>query len=48
MRVFSWNCCGLGNPRAVRALRGLVEEEDPDVLFLLETKLLDIFMTKIF
>jgi len=38
MRILAWNCRGLGNPRAVRALRGLVREEDPDILFLSETK----------
>ncbi|OMO99000.1 reverse transcriptase [Corchorus capsularis] len=35
----SWNCRGLGNPRAVRALRALIRKERPNVLFLMETKL---------
>jgi len=38
MKVLAWNCRGLGNPRAVRALRGLVKEEDPDIIYLSETK----------
>ena len=38
MKILAWNCCGLGNPRAVRALRGLVKDEDPDIVFLSETK----------
>ena len=38
MRVLAWNCRGLGDPRAVRALKGLVNDEAPDIIFLLETK----------
>ena len=38
MRVLAWKCRGFGNPRAVRALRGLVKDEDPDIIFLSETK----------
>ncbi|XWS44745.1 hypothetical protein CRYUN_Cryun15aG0073700 [Craigia yunnanensis] len=39
MKCLSWNCLGLGNPRAVRALKELVKQEDPHVIFLYETKL---------
>jgi len=38
MIVLSWNCRGLGNLSAVRALKRLVKDEDPDILFLSETK----------
>jgi len=39
MIVLSWNCRGLGNPRAVRSLCFLVKEKRPDLVFLMETKL---------
>ena len=39
MRALGWNCRGLGNPRSVRALRNLVQQWDPDFVFLSETKL---------
>uniref|UniRef100_A0A803PEE7 RNase H type-1 domain-containing protein n=1 Tax=Cannabis sativa TaxID=3483 RepID=A0A803PEE7_CANSA len=39
MKVLSWNCRGLGSPATKKALRALVLREDPDVLFLMETKL---------
>lgn len=39
MKILSWNCRGLGNPRAVRALLRLKNLENPQVLFLMETKL---------
>lgn len=35
----AWNCRGLGNPRAVRALKELIKKEDPQIIFLCETKL---------
>ena len=39
MRALGWNCRGLGNSRSVRALRNLVQQWDPDFVFLSETKL---------
>lgn len=39
MRFLSWNCRGLGNPAAVRALKKLLQTTYPDVVFLSETKL---------
>uniref|UniRef100_A0A453K4Y3 Reverse transcriptase domain-containing protein n=3 Tax=Aegilops tauschii subsp. strangulata TaxID=200361 RepID=A0A453K4Y3_AEGTS len=39
MKVIAWNCHGLGNPSAVRSLLELQRAEDPDILFLSETKL---------
>jgi len=41
MIALSWNCRGLGNPRAVRTLKELVHKEVPNVVFLIETKLPD-------
>lgn len=37
MNVISWNCRGLGNPRAVRALWDVVKSHKPNILFLMET-----------
>ncbi|GMY35564.1 hypothetical protein FCV25MIE_30806 [Fagus crenata] len=39
MILISWNCQGLGNPKAVRALHHMVKKKGPEVLFLMETKL---------
>ena len=39
MNLVSWNCQGLGNPKAVRALHSMVKSKAPKVLFLMETKL---------
>lgn len=37
MKLLSWNCRGLGNPRTVRVLRDLIKSQKPDLLFLSET-----------
>ncbi|XP_073019349.1 uncharacterized protein [Primulina eburnea] len=37
MIVLSWNCRGLGNPRAVPVLRELIRTHTPDLIFLFET-----------
>ena len=39
MRALGWNCRRLGNPRLVWVLRNLVQQWDPDLVFLSETKL---------
>ena len=39
MQILSWNCRGLGSPEAVNALRRIVINEDPQLVFLQETKL---------
>lgn len=39
MRCLSWNCRGLGNPSAVRALKKLLKAQCPDIVFLMETRL---------
>jgi exonuclease III len=41
MKILSWNCQGLGNPKAVRALKKLFANHQSDIIFLMETKLLD-------
>jgi exonuclease III/ribonuclease HI len=39
MKILSWNCRGLGSPRAVRALLRLTRVENPQIVFLMETRL---------
>jgi exonuclease III len=38
MRILSWNCQGGGNPKTVRALKKLIAANNPDIIFLMETK----------
>jgi hypothetical protein len=39
MKTLSWNCQGLGSLRAVRALLRLTRLENPQLVFLMETRL---------
>jgi len=39
MKIFAWNCRGLGNPDTVRAYKRHIKFQCPDVVFLMETKL---------
>jgi hypothetical protein len=39
MKVLSWNCQGLGNPKTVRALQKLIATNHPDLIFIMETQL---------
>ena len=38
MSLLSWNCRGLGNLRTVKALKKAVNKEEPNIIFLMETK----------
>lgn len=38
MKILSWNACGLGNPRAFRALVALLKARSPQAFFLSKTK----------
>ncbi|TYJ17203.1 hypothetical protein E1A91_A09G036000v1 [Gossypium mustelinum] len=38
MRIICWNCRGVGNPATVRDLKQLLVANDPDIIFLCETK----------
>jgi exonuclease III len=38
MKILSWNCQGSGNLRTVRALKKLITSQNPDIVFLMETK----------
>ena len=40
MSTLAWNCKRLGNRRTVRALEKVVSSEDPNFIFLMETKLI--------
>ncbi|XP_062103848.1 uncharacterized protein LOC133814961 [Humulus lupulus] len=37
MSIFSWNCRGLGNPRAVQFLKDIICQKKPNFVFLCET-----------
>jgi len=38
MKVLSWNCRGLGNPRRVRASKKLIANIHPGLVIFIETK----------
>lgn len=37
MNLLSWNCRGLGSPRAIRILKDLIKSQNPNFVFLSET-----------
>ncbi|XP_043812756.1 uncharacterized protein LOC110619075 [Manihot esculenta] len=47
MRILCWNCRGVGNPRAVTAMKDLVFYYKPSILFLMETKVHGVRMNQI-
>ena len=47
MRTIAWNCRGTGRASTVRALKELIHESDPDIVFLSETKIKSMRINKI-
>ncbi|KAB2025296.1 hypothetical protein ES319_D06G140800v1, partial [Gossypium barbadense] len=47
MKLLCWNCRGLGNPMTVRELKQLIIANNPDIIFLCETKMLSNNFTRI-
>ncbi|PPS12808.1 hypothetical protein GOBAR_AA07832 [Gossypium barbadense] len=39
MKFLSWNCHGLGSPATIRELKQLIAANNPDIIFLCETKM---------
>ncbi|KAH1072554.1 hypothetical protein J1N35_024882 [Gossypium stocksii] len=39
IKVFCWNCRRIGNPTTIRELKQLLVANDPDIVFLCETKI---------
>ncbi|PPS08710.1 hypothetical protein GOBAR_AA11934 [Gossypium barbadense] len=39
MKFMCWNCCGMGNPVKIRELKQLLVANNPDIIFLSETKM---------
>ena len=47
MRTIAWNCRGAGRASTVRALKELIHESNPDIVFLSETKIKSMRINKI-
>ncbi|CAM9002471.1 unnamed protein product [Rhodiola kirilowii] len=47
MKILSWNCRGLGRPRAVRALKDVLSVHHPQIVCLLETKMMAVGWDKL-
>ena len=47
MRTLAWNCRGAGRASIVRALKELIRESNPDIIFLSETKIKSTRINKI-
>ena len=38
MKALTWNCRGLGHPSKTNALKYLINQEQPDIILIQETK----------
>lgn len=47
MNCISWNCCGLGQSRAILELMELVQKYSPSIIFLMETRSKESFLKKL-
>ena len=47
MKIVSWNCRGLGNPKKVQIMKGIIKDVRPSILYIQETKLGDAEMISI-
>lgn len=47
MKIICWNVCGLGSPRVVRRLWFLLKQNNPQMIFFMETKVNERRMEKI-
>ena len=47
MNCISWNCCGLGQSRAILELTELVQKYSPSIIFLMETRSKESFLKKL-
>ncbi len=47
MRILGWNCQGIANASTTRALRATIRVQNPNVIFLCETKSMEVRMSKL-
>ena len=47
MRILAWNCRGIGRVSKIRALKELIRESNPDLVFLSETKVKSLRINRI-
>lgn len=47
MKLLAWNCWGLGRPSAARALQEIVKTMDPARIFLMETMIDEVCLSRV-